>query len=80
MTSQGDFDLSAGPRHLLGCLPLFIIGAMLLTNLDEDPTVFGLGAMLFLVPAAYLLIVGAVARGIQVAHRAPDTDAGTGLG
>lgn len=48
---------------------LLVVGGMLLANLDEDPTVFGAGATLFLGAGLYLTVAGAVARGIQLARR-----------
>jgi hypothetical protein len=65
MSDTPTTDDAVGPRHLLASLLLFLIGGLLLVNLHEDETIFGIGAVLCLVPAAYLLIVGAVARGIQ---------------
>ena len=69
MTSQDDYETSAGAGYLLGSLPLFILGGMLLANTNEDPTIFGTGALLALACAVYLLLVGAIARGLQVARR-----------
>ena len=69
MTSQDDYETSAGAGYLLGSAPLFLLGGLLLANTNEDPTIFGTGALLVLACAVYLLLVGAVARGIQVARR-----------
>jgi drug/metabolite transporter (DMT)-like permease len=68
MSETSKSDDAVGPRHLLGSLILFLVGGLLLVNLHEDETIFGIGAILCLVPAVYLLIVGAVARGIQAAR------------
>lgn len=69
MDKQDDYEPSAGAMYLLGSVPLLVVGGMLLANTNEEPAIFGTGALLFLAFAGYLLLVGAVARGIQVARR-----------
>lgn len=64
-----DFEHSAGAGYLIGSVPLVVLGGLFLANTNEEPVFFGIGGMLCLLVAAYLLIVGAVARGIQVARR-----------
>jgi hypothetical protein len=48
---------------------LLAIGGMLFVNLDEDPEIFMVFTVGFVAPGLYLLISGAVARGIFVARR-----------
>lgn len=45
------------------------IGGMLFANLNEDPEIFMVLTVAFAAPGLYLLIAGAVARGIFVARR-----------
>lgn len=62
-------DLSPG-----GCLfmamALLAIGAELFLNLNEDPAIFILFALVFALPGAFLLIAGAVAFGMQISRQA----------
>ena len=69
MDNQDDYAPSAGAGYLFGSVPLFIVGGALMANSNEEPTVFGTSALLSLAFASYLLLVGAIARGIQVARR-----------
>ncbi len=69
MDNQDDYEPSAGAGYLLGSVPLIILGGVLLANVNEEPAVFGTAALLSLAFGAYLLLVGAIARGIQVARR-----------
>ncbi len=62
------YEPSRGAAHALAGLVLLVIGGLLLINVDEDPEIFMTGAVLFLGSGSYQLIVGAVARGIQVAR------------
>lgn len=68
MNGQDDYEPSAGAGYLFGSVPLFLLGGLLLANTNEDP-MFGTGALLCFAFAVYLLLVGAVARGIQVARQ-----------
>ena len=68
MDNQDDYVPSAGAGYLFGSVPLFILGGVLLANINEEPAVFGTAALLSVAFAAYLLLVGAIARGIQVAQ------------
>lgn len=68
-SGRGGDASSAGATYLLVSLPLFLLGGLLLANLNEDATLFGSAAALSLACGAYLLLVGAIARGMQVAHR-----------
>ena len=76
MGNQDDYEPSAGATYLFGSAPLFILGSMMLANINEEPAVFGTGAVLFFAVAVYLLLVGAIARGIQVARRGVREPAG----
>lgn len=68
MDNQDDYEPSAGATYLFGSVPLFIVGGMFLANVNEEPAVFGSGALVCFAFAVYLLLVGAIARGIQVAR------------
>lgn len=68
MNGQDEYEPSAGAGYLFVSVPLFILGGVLLANTNEDP-MFGTGALLCFAFAVYLLLVGAVARGIQVARQ-----------
>lgn len=46
---------------------LVLIGGSLLGNMNEDPAIFRTGGLIFGTSGLYLLLVGAVARGIEVA-------------
>lgn len=48
---------------------LLAIGGLLFVNLDEDPEIFMVFTMIFVGPGLYMLIAGAVARGIVVSRR-----------
>ena len=68
MDAQDEDPISAGAGYLVGSLPLFVLGGISLANVNESAFVFGSGALLLFACATYLLVVGAVARGIQVAR------------
>ena len=71
-STRGEFDpykSSFGAAYGTVGVILLVIGSALLANLNEDPTVFGAGATLFLGAGLYLTVAGAVARGIQLARR-----------
>ena len=70
MTNQSDPADSAKPflYALFGTIFL-AIGGMLFVNLDEDPEIFMVFTVVFAAPGLYLLIAGAVARGMFVARR-----------
>jgi hypothetical protein len=55
--------------YVVGAVVLLSIGWQFLLNLNEDPAIFMVFALVFLAPGTYLLIAGAVARGIQMARR-----------
>lgn len=44
------------------------IGGLLFVNLDEGPEIFMVFTVAFAAPGLYLLLAGAVARGIQLAR------------
>lgn len=69
-----DYTPSAGVGYLLGSLGVFLLSAVLAANTAEEPVVFGTAAALTAVVATYLLIVGAVARGLQVARHKLSAD------
>lgn len=54
---------------LLGSMVLLAIGAQLFLNLDEDPAIFVIFALVFLAPGFFLLIAGAVAFGMRITPR-----------
>lgn len=57
------------PLYALAGTILLAIGGMLFVNLDEDPEIFMVFTMIFAGPGLYLLIAGAVARGISISRR-----------
>lgn len=69
MTNQPDTVFSAAPfLHGLGGTVLLTIGGMLFVNLNEDPEIFMVFTVAFAAPGFYLLIAGAVARGMALAR------------
>lgn len=72
MPNQSDSAIlpSAAPflHALLGTV-LLAIGGMLFVNINEDPELFMVFTVMFSAPGLYLLITGAVARGIAVGRR-----------
>ena len=70
MTSQSTVGYFAAPAiHALLGTVLLAIGGMLFVNLDEDPEQFMVFTVAFTAPGLYLLIAGAVARGIALSRR-----------
>jgi hypothetical protein len=70
MTNQVDGAASAKPLlYALSGTVLLAVGGMLFVNLNEDPEVFMVFTVAFAAPGLYLLIAGAVARGIFAARR-----------
>ena len=57
------------PLYALAGTILVAIGGMLFVNLDEDPEIFIVFSVIFAGPGLYLLIAGAVARGISIGRR-----------
>lgn len=55
--------------YLVVSMVLLAIGSQLFLNLNEDPEIFIIFTLLFTAPGFYLLVAGAVARGIQMARR-----------
>lgn len=70
MTNQADTVVPTAPfvYALVGTV-LLAIGGMLFVNLNEDPEIFMVFTVVFTGPGLYLLLAGAVARGIAVARR-----------
>lgn len=70
MTTQSDLEVRPRPflYALFGTVCL-AVGGMLFVNLEEDPEIFMVFAVLFAAPGLHLLIAGAVARGILEARR-----------
>ena len=60
------YEPSAGAWYAVSGVACFVIGGSLAANINEDPTVFRTGALLFLAASIYLLIAGGVARGSQL--------------
>lgn len=60
---------SKGLPYVLGGVVILFIGAMVLVNTDEEPDLFFPAGMALTGIAAYLILVGAVARGVQIARR-----------
>ncbi len=70
MTNQSGPAGSARPYlYALFGTVFLAIGGMLLVDLDEDTKIFMVITVAFAGPGLYLLIAGAVARGIFVAGR-----------
>lgn len=70
MMNQSSPAASAAPfvHALLGTV-LLAIGGMLFVNVNEDPEIFMAFTVAFTAPGLYLLIAGAVARGITLGRR-----------
>jgi hypothetical protein len=67
------YQPSHGAPYFFGGIAVLLLSALLLTNANEGEW-FGLAGLVLLGAAGYLLLVGGVARGIQVARgpRPPD--------
>ena len=63
------YEPSIGLWYALGGVTVFVIGGMLLANTNEDPTFFGTSGIACFAVGLYLLVVGGVARGNQLARR-----------
>lgn len=69
MTNRSDTISSVAPfLHALMGTVLLAIGGMLFVNLNEDPEIFMVFTIVFTAPGLYLLIAGAVARGLALAR------------
>jgi hypothetical protein len=67
MANQTDTAPDARPFiHALIGTVLLAIGGMLFVNVNEDPEIFIVFTAVFAAPGLYLLIAGAVARGIAL--------------
>ncbi|HSX67601.1 hypothetical protein [Nocardioides sp.] len=55
--------------YLLIAMVLLAVGSQLFLNLNEDPEIFIIFTLIFTAPGVYLLVAGAVARGIQMARQ-----------
>jgi hypothetical protein len=72
MTNPPDTVIGAAPfLHALVGTALLAIGGMLFLNINEWPEVFMVFTVMFTAPGLYLLIAGAVARGIALARAIP---------
>jgi len=70
MTNQSDAVADTAPfLHALIGTVFLAIGGMLFVNLNEDPEIFMVFTVVFTAPGLYLLIAGAVARGVALARR-----------
>lgn len=70
MTNQPDTVIGGAPfLHALTGTVLLAIGGMLFVNLHEDPEIFMVFTVVFTAPGIYLLIAGAVARGVALSRR-----------
>lgn len=70
MTTQPDTPDSAHPFFYAVCGTLLLaIGGGFFVNLNEDPEVFMTLSVIFGAPGFYLVVAGAVARGIFGARR-----------
>jgi hypothetical protein len=65
----GNADSAKPFLYALFGTALLAIGGMLFVNVDEDPELFAVFTVAFAAPGLYLLIAGAVTRGIFVARR-----------
>ena len=69
MTNQSDAVIGAAPfLHALAGTGLLAIGGLLFVNINEGPEIFMVLTVMFTAPGLYLLIAGAVARGIALAR------------
>ena len=72
MTNEPDTVIGAAPfLHVLAGTALLAIGGLLFLNLSEGREVFMVFTVMFSAPGLYLLIAGAVARGIALARTIP---------
>lgn len=62
--------------HALVGTVLLAIGGMLFMNVHEDPEIFIVFTIVFAAPGLYLLIAGAVARGMALAKDTTLTQGG----
>jgi len=70
MTRPSNNADSAKPfLYALSGTVLLAIAGMFFVNLNEDPEVFMVLTAVFAAPGLYLIVAGAVARGIFVARR-----------
>jgi hypothetical protein len=69
MTNESDSQAAAAAffRALFGTF-LLICGSMFFININEDPQMFMILTVAFSAPGLYLLITGAVARGIVLSR------------
>jgi hypothetical protein len=70
MTNQVD-SVAPNPPFLyaLAGAVLLAVGGMLFVNVNEDPEIFMVFTVAFAAPGLYLLLAGAVARGIALSRR-----------
>ncbi|HET7689709.1 MAG TPA: hypothetical protein VFK41_04995 [Nocardioidaceae bacterium] len=72
MTNQHGTSTAAAispTLHALFGTVLLMIGGTLFVNVNEDPELFIAFSAAFMGPGLYLLIIGAVARGIELGRR-----------
>lgn len=69
MTNQSDTVIGAAPfLHGLAGTALLAVGGLFFVNINESPEIFMVFTVMFTAPGLYLLISGAVARGIALAR------------
>ena len=70
MTNISDHSPSAEPfiHGVIGTV-LLAVGLMLFVNINEDPEIFAVFTIVFTAPGLFLLIAGAVARGVEMSRR-----------
>ncbi|MFC6286154.1 hypothetical protein ACFP3Q_07185 [Nocardioides sp. GCM10027113] len=76
-----DYTPSAGLGYLFASLGMFLLSAVLAdVSAEEQSVVLAVAAVLTAVVATYFLIVGAVARGLQVARHKLSAERTTTVG
>ena len=66
--TRDHYQPSAGLGYVVAGVALFVVGGLLLANAEEPRNVFLTGGLACLGAGFYLLLAGAVARGVQVAR------------
>lgn len=60
---------AAALGHVVMGTVLLALGDMFFVNLNEDPQIFIVFSVAFAAPGLYLVVTGAVARGMELARR-----------
>lgn len=66
--AKRDYQPSTGALHGFVGTILMVLAGSLLANIDENPAAFRTLGLIALAGALYVIVAGAVARGIQLAR------------